>query len=404
MGVGTARRDTARERRALIIRTLDKYLGDPKSPVLTQLRKRLTEPHLIIAGSDIDGLLSAMMLGAVSDWRVAALVMPSGSVLLAPGHEDLPSLTRRSEVFGVDVFSPLFPSVSNHPVLFGTSPRTRPDWLRDALEGFDRFIDESSARFGSINLSIWAGIGARLDERSPRGYPYKYPLGTAQLLLAVLELAGRPPRFYDREYLPWLVADCDGGLDSIREYHWNVELWWSALAAVVGPASLSEALYQLAINQRATQFVDVDLRLRRDYGERAEALNPDWNLASESPATVAAAAELIRDLSGWPDPFIGGAERIASWREAEPTRNVLYMNALTKQDKAQIDVHLSCAREAVHVNFARFFEKGTYLGWMLPERRPTVEAVLGDLRPWTFFEKSRRPPTDASPFPRSHPN
>lgn len=388
LGVGRARQDTARERRALIIRTLEEYLGHSGTSALRRLAMRLDVPHVLIAGSDIDGILSAMMVGSVAAWRVAALVMPNGSVLLAPGHEDLAILTKREDVFGVDVYSPHFPSVSNHPVLFGTSPRTRPEWLRAALHEFDGFIEDRTAEMASLNLSIWAGIGARLDEHSPRGYPYKYPLGTAQFLLALLELVGRPPRFYDREYLPWLVADCDGGLDSIREYHWNVELWWSALAAVAGPASLSEAVFQLATNQRATQFVDVDLRLRRDYGERAEALNSDWNLSSETPGTIAAAASLIRDISGWPDPFVGGAEGIAAWRVVSPTRNVLYLNALTKQPKPLVEAHLECAREAVHVNFSRFFEKGTYLGWMLSDHRPAVEARLGRTPSVNFLKES----------------
>lgn len=378
MGVGEARRDTASDRRALIIRTLDANLGNPQAPALSKFRERLARSHRIIAGSDIDGLLSSMMLGSVAPWQVAALVMPDGSILLAPGNDDLPQLSLRPDVFGVDVFSPLFPSVSNHPMLFRTSARTRPAWLLTALDDFDRFVLSRSVELGSLNLSIWAGIGARLDEHSPQGFTYKYPLGTAQFVLALLELVDRPPRFYDRDYLPWLVADCDGGLDSIREYHWNVELWWSALAAVVGPASLSEGVFQLALNQRATQFVDVDLRLRRDFGARAAALNPDWNLSSDDALTVAAAAGLIRDITGWPDPFLGGAESISGWTRVTPTRNALYLNALAKQPRELIETHLACARESIHVNFSRFFEKGTYLGWRLADRNPSAEAKLGE--------------------------
>lgn len=394
MTVGKARQDTARARRALIIETLELHLGAAAAPALQGLAGRLEAPHLVIAGADIDGILSAMMVGSVAPWRVAGLVMPNGSVLLATGYEDLSGLLDRSDVFGIDVYSTRFPSVSNHPVLFGAKSRTRPDWLRAALAEFDSYVQKQTAQMGSLNLSIWAGIGARLDETSPRGYPYKYPLGTAQFLLALLELVGRPPRFYDREYLPWLVADCDGGLDSIREYHWNVEMWWSALAAVAGPASLSESIFQLATNQRATQFVDVDLRLRRDYGQRADALNSDWNLSSETAPTIAAAASLIRDISGWPDPFVGGAEGIATWHVATPTRNVLYLNALTKQPRTLVETHLMCAREAMHVNFSRFFEKGTYLGWMLSERRPEVEAALGSAPAASFLSESSADPSD----------
>lgn len=391
MGVGEERRDTARERRALIIRTLEEHLGRPESETLRRFRERLLQPHLVIAGSDIDGILSAMMLGSIAEWRVAALVLPNGSILASPTFANVSELVARPDVFGVDVFSPLFPSVSNHPVLFGSPARARPIGLNKALGDFDAWIIETSERLGSLNLSIWARIGARLDYRSPHGFPYKYPLGTAQFSLALLELAGRPPRFYDRDYLPWLVADCDGGLDSIRQYHWNVELWWSTLAAVVGPGSLSDAVYQLAMNQRATQFVDVDLRLRRDYGTGASSLNPDWNLASVDALTIGAVVRLIRDISGWPDPYIGGADALADWRTINPTRNVLPVDGLTKQESAIVDTHLSSARKAVHVNFSRFPEKGTYLGWMLPTHDASVERTLGG-PPAVDFLGEQRPP------------
>lgn len=391
MNVSEAREKTASDRRALIIRTLETYLGNRNAVPLVRMRKRLAKPHLMVAGSDIDGVVSAMMLASVSEWRVAAFVMRNGSVRVAAGCEDLPTLTQRSDVYGVDVFSPLFPSVSNHPVLFGAAPRARRDWLRTALEEFDSFILQRCTELGSINLSIWAGIAARLDAQFPQGFPYKYPLGTAQVLLAVLELCGQGPRFYDRQYLPWLVADCDGGLDSIREYHWNVELWWSALAAVVGPASLSEAVYRLALNQRATEFVDVDLRLRRDYRSQASALDANWNLISSDLDTIVKAVELIRAMSGWPDPFLGGVQATRRWKEVWPTRNVLRVSGITKKPRRHVETHLSCAREALHTNFARFPERGTYLGWMLPDKRSSVESSLGRPEIDTLFEEPAAP-------------
>lgn len=377
MNVGQLREKTAPERRALIISTLEHHLGNSDAPVLKTMRERLERPHLLIAGSDIDGIVASMMLASVSDWRVAALVMRDGSVRIAPGFKSPSALVQRADVFGVDVFSPLFPSVSNHPVLFGSAPRAKRDWLWNALAAFDSFIEKRCADMASISLSAWAGIGARLEAQSARGFPYKYPLGTAQILLAVLELCRRAPRFYDRQYLPWLVADCDGGLDSIREYHWNVELWWSALAAVVGPASLSESVFQLAENQRATQFVDVDLRLRRDYGDRARVLDADWNIARSDLETIGGAIELVRSMSGWPDPLIGGVEDIKKWADHRPTANVLKVSGITKRSRKEVEMQLACAMDALHMNFARFPERGTYLGWMLPDKRPHIEAVLG---------------------------
>src|SRR5207245_4231519 len=136
-----------------------------------------------IVGADIDGIISAMMLASVAEWRVGALVMRNGAVLLAPGEPDLCRFVQLEDVFGVDVYSPLLPSVSNHPLLFGPPSRQRPAWLQATLRDFDTFIVQRTAELASINPSIWAGIGATLGYKSPQGFPYKYPLGTAQILV-----------------------------------------------------------------------------------------------------------------------------------------------------------------------------------------------------------------------------
>src|SRR5205807_123139 len=137
--------------------------------------------------------------------------------------------------------------------------------------------------------------------------------------------------------------------DTIRQYPWNVEGWWSALAAVVGPASQSEALYRLATGQRPTEFVDVDRRLRYD-DPRSSALNLKWNLASQKPSTIAQAVSLVRDLTGWPDPFVGGADRLPDWIDSSPTRGVLGVEALRKRDVREVRAHLEGASSAIHTS------------------------------------------------------
>lgn len=151
-----------------------------------------------------------------------------------PEYGSPQAVIETGRAYGVDVFSPLFPSISNHPVYFGANTKT-PISVRDALMSFDSDMRDAVNNNRSINLSAWVGIAATRGNQDPKGMPYKYPLGTAQLLLAVLEAAGLNPRLFDRQFLPWLIANCDGGVDSIRTYAWNVETWWSALAAAVGP-------------------------------------------------------------------------------------------------------------------------------------------------------------------------
>lgn len=381
MGVDQDRRDTARERRTNIIQALDQNLSvtDPSSPA-ARFKEAIEDQgnaRVLISNVDIDGLVASMMLSAVTDWKIAALITRSERLLVHPDVPSLSNLIDAGSLFGVDLFSTKFPNVSNHPVFFGTTARTHAS-VRDKLNDFDGAVSVGAASVGAINLSVWAGIKATFGSKHPTGIPYKYPLGSAQSMLALLEVVGHAPRLYDRQYLPWLIANCDGGLETIRNYPWNVETWWSALAAAVGPHSHSEALYKLVTTQRPTEFIDIDRRLRYDEPDRSAALNSKWNLSSSSNEDLALAVGLIADLSAWPDPFRGGVGALGTWTEVRPTRNVLSTTGLTKQDPAKVDAHLANALEAIHMNFSVFRERGTALGWMRDSTIPEVDALLGD--------------------------
>ena len=96
-------------------------------------------------------------------------------------------------------------------------------------------------------------------------------------------------------------------------------MWWSALAAVVGPASLSEHIYRLATSQRPGEFLDADRRLRYEEPNRSSALDSKWNLTGDAPAIIVKFVEMVMDWTGWPDPFIGGLESISTWQQVNPT-------------------------------------------------------------------------------------
>jgi hypothetical protein len=328
-----------------------------------------------VANADIDGVVSAQMLSAVTGWKLVAIIDRQGNVRVHPDHGTPESLLASDALFGVDVFSPLFPNVSNHPIHFGPNPKG-PQAGKQRLFDFDRDMSASVADNGSVNLSAWVRISAMGGSDRPDGIPYKYPLGSAQVMLALLEVAGLQPRLYDRQYLPWLIANCDGGLDTIRTYAWNAEVWWSALAATVGPASLSESIYRLATQQRPNEFIDVDRRLRYDEPERSKALNTKWNISDSKPTTLATVVGLLSDLSGWPDPFLGGVAGLPAWSVTQPTARALPVTGVTKLDDQLLAAHLSAASAALHVNFSVFRERGTALGWMLPQTDSDIEGII----------------------------
>ena len=193
-------------------------------------------------------------------------------------------------------------------------------------------------------------------------------------MLAVLEAAGRGPKMFDREYLPWLIANCDGGVRSIREYAYNASMWWSCLAAAVGPGSLSEQLYALMMRQHPTEFADVVNRLRAegqtDPAHASKHLDGDWNLAGGVPQSFASVAQWLTSISGWPDPILGGSAQLAGWSAVTPPRGVYFIESppagapqRTTPVVPTIGYHLASALQAVHAACSFFYERKT-IGWL----------------------------------------
>lgn len=369
------RRTTAGERRERIIATFSREMdeGNPTSAV-----RRLSDlfdgpARSMIVSGDIDGLVSAAMLRrAVPQWEAVALIVKSGEVWL---HPDVADGLDLATCFGVDVFSSYIPNVSNHVVLWGGKKPGRSVQAALAASAHDNVVRARAQEQLLATPSLWAGIEGSYpgDANRATSAEYRYPLGTAHILLALLEAGGNSPKLFDREYLPWLVANCDGGLKTIRDYSYNVPMWWSALAAAVGPASVSEQIYQVAANQRPTEFIDTVNKLRTESHlvESAPAafLDDKWNLRSQTAESIAPVTRWITSLSGWPDPFRGGAGRLGDWtRVALDTHGKLSTTGLPKaaSETERVELfkaHLRASLGAVHTNFA-FYNESQRLNWV----------------------------------------
>lgn len=385
MPVEEDRRRTAPARRRNIIDALSQEMdptlqGSAVSRLRDLVESRRGADVRMLVSADIDGVVSAMMLGQVTGWSVCAAVVRSEAYLLHPDFSSLEELVE-GEVFGVDNFSLRFSNASNHPVFWGDKKlgRISPKRCQAITGEFDEAVQQAMRSRLILNPSAWAGIQAAVNrDRDHRAGMYRYPLGTAQALLAALECAGLAPRMFDREYLPWLVANCDGGLDSIRKYPFNVPMWWSALAAAVGPASLSEALYQLANTQRPNQFFEVRNQLRVEDPEAAEALTEDWNIKNPVRESIPSVVRWIEGISGWTDPFRstaggggnrqGGVGALGEWRTIRPTTGKLKTSGTPQwqglSPEEALDRHLQRAARAVYLSFSQYPE-GWSLGYML---------------------------------------
>ncbi|TCJ21666.1 hypothetical protein [Nocardioides jejuensis] len=359
---------TATERRRIAISALARELdGSNPASSAARLSEMLDTPRQMIVSADIDGLVSAAMLASVApSWNVVGLVASSSKWLLHPSVSNEPP----AGLVAVDLFSLNHDSISNHVVKYGAK---RPMLLnlRAEWQAWDAAVAVAAQKRLFAVPSIWAGTqGCYDDAAKADSSKWKYPLGTAQILLALLEAADRPPKFFDRHYLPWLVANCDGGVSTYTKYAANARVWWAVMAGAVGPASLTEQVFRLVDGMRPHDFLDTVNALDRE--RQASGLDPwlndDWNLANSQATTIERCLRWLADLTGWRDPLLGGIDSFAGWVE-KPVKasGAVYIggaNVTTKSTEAAAVASLQGARSALNANFYHGGFSGSRFNWI----------------------------------------
>jgi hypothetical protein len=266
----------------------------------------MRDNRYIIANRDIDGLVCATLLSQATGWKIAAVVW-AGRGYLHPEFEDFDELVACGAV-GADIYSPRFPSFSNHMQLLGG------DWLtddvakQDVINEHDREIAQAATQRETYAFapSIWAGSQAgNWDDADVHSRRYRYPMGSSQFTLALLESLGVGPTFRDLYYSPHLVAHCDGALETAVTAGYNVLPWLDTLAAVAGLGSWTAHIRSALNNGGPDVFARLVRSLHGENAAVAECLTLDWNLSGAGKASVhkAVVAWLIAE-NGWDDPFL----------------------------------------------------------------------------------------------------
>lgn len=370
---------TAQQRRRIAIDALGRELSAEPTSAASRLAAMLGTPRPLMVSADIDGLVSATMLGSVAPhFEIVAFSTQSSGWLVHPSVQDSPP----SDLFGVDLFSIQHDNVSNHIVKWGAKRLQIPPVLQ-AFRQWDAAVDAAASQRLLAVPAIWSNTQGGYEEAGRAdSATYKYPFGTAQILLAMLEVSGHAPRFFDRTYLPWLVANCDGGISSFATYANNARVWWPVMAGAVGPGSLTEQIYELVERMRPHDFLDAVHRLDRERQAQSKTawLNDQWNLAGPSTQVLVDALTWLTELTGWRDPVRGGIADLPSWvpRTLVDSAQVYYTSS-TPTDaqflknptwvKAKLDPVGAAARitgaiSALNANFFIGGQSGSRFNWV----------------------------------------
>lgn len=361
---------TFRERRKLAIQVMSSELDPTLSTSSASKLKKIiagTFRPVVISG-DVDGVTSAALLGSVTqNCKVVAVVNNKEREVYV--HPDYAS-KRPENLLGLDVFSPEFDNVSNHIVLFGEKRLTVPSVLA-AFNKWDQKV--LNAASNPDKLMAVPGIfghtqASYSDAEKIDSSKYKYPLGTAQWLLALLEVSGKSPKFYERHYIPWLIANCDGGVTSYRDYGYNVEIWWSTMAAAVGSMSQSETIYSMIRNMRPLDYVNTVHQLQREFQNSGEPIFDDkLNLRSSRISGIKKTFEWIIDVSGWSDPVYESVEQMDKWitiKVNSDQHGIVSLKPSEITDPAGDASRIESASKALNANFYIGGETGSRFNWM----------------------------------------
>ncbi|KGN35254.1 hypothetical protein N798_03780 [Knoellia flava TL1] len=352
----------------------------------------LSQSRPMMVSADIDGLVSAAMLGSVApNYEVVAFSVASAQWLV---HPSLASVVP-DDLFGVDLFSVQHDNVSNHIVQWGQRKLQVPEVLT-ALKEWDQLIDQAASERLMAVPSLWAKTQAGYEDATKAdSAAYKYPFGTAQILLAMLEVTNNAPKFFDRTYLPWLVANCDGGVSTYAKYANNARIWWPVMAGAVGPGSLTEQVFRLVDTMRPHDFLDAVHRLERERQASGEArrLNDKWNLASVTREGLQNTLRWLTELTGWRDCVRGGLEGLEDWKilplsgsaqiyygGSTPSDKAFAANphwVKVKDDPAKAAQLIGAAETALNANFYVGGQSGSRFNWVGPwETTPLENAGL----------------------------
>ncbi len=262
----------------------------------------------MIVNRDIDGLVSALMLSEVTGWKIGAITWAK-KILVHPDFADVNDLLS-AKPYAVDLYSSQLPSLSNHMQFVGADSLSANANLKDLVRDYDNEVAKRGAHLDTFAFvpSIWAGSqAANPDDTDPKSRRYRYPMGSAQLLLALLESIGEAPTIRDLQYTPTLIAHCDGALETAVTAGYNVLPWIDMLTAAAGIQSWTAHNRSALLSNGPDAYNGLVRSLHAESPDIARDLTLEWNLSGVGDRRVHRnVVEWLMRENGWADPFMPG--------------------------------------------------------------------------------------------------
>lgn len=196
--------------------------------MLQRARDLLKPAQDCIINTDIDGILTALLLQEALGWRVVGLCDSKDTVWIAADGEADPSKAVFLDIF---VARPSIRCIDQHIV------------AQDAAHAA-RLADIPT----KLNPNLHRVRYASRDGKDPRSYAWKYPFGSVHFIIACLEALGHsvalPPKaavVKGVDPLDLFLRADDAARTTAENYVANAQSWWAWLCGFGGPTTRAMA-------------------------------------------------------------------------------------------------------------------------------------------------------------------
>lgn len=256
--------------------------------MLHRARDLLKPGQDCIINTDIDGILTALILQEVLGWIVVGLCDSKDTVWIAADGKADPAKAVFLDIF---VARPSIRCIDQHIV------------AQDAAHAV-----RLAAIPTKLNPNLHRIRYASRDGKDPRSYAWKYPFGSVHFIIACLEALGHkvplpPPAAVARgvDPLDLILRADDAARSTAERYVENAADWWGWLRGFGGPTTAALADRALSLTPETAQAAYDRLGdlFRKKFGCHTNDGNFSRRLKKNGGSLDSIAEEYLEKVAGW---------------------------------------------------------------------------------------------------------